>query len=129
MKFTMLLLFITLTPTMVLAETSNKYDKIYSDCVQEQGPINNTVVAVCSENASAAAKKEMNRLYKIIYKYISEQSQDDAQQFEDSQKAWLKYRNNHCELMGAYVGSPMYDYCPMELNIARVLELQTMANE
>jgi len=129
MKVTNLLLLIALMPFILFAETKNKYEKIYNDCIHEEGQINNTVVAMCSENTSAFAKKEMNRLYKIIYRNISVRSIDDAKQFENSQIAWLKYRNIHCKLMGNYVGSPMYYFCPMEQNIKRVLELETMANE
>ena len=74
-------------------------------------------------------KKEMNRLYYIIHKKISEQSRDDAKKFEQSQKIWLKYRKSHCELMGSYVGSPMYSFCPMGLNKLRVAELTELAGE
>ena len=56
-------------------------------------------------------------------------SKEDAIKFENSQKSWLKYRNNHCELMGSYVGSPMYNYCPMLLNESRVAELKELAGE
>ena len=128
MKRMRLFLLIPLISSILSAET-NPYNKVYDDCLHEQGQINNTVVAICSETASAYAKKEMNRLYDIVYKNISEHSNDDAKEFENAQKAWLRYRNAHCKLMGAYVGSPMYHHCPMELNIQRVLELAIMANE
>ena len=114
-----------LASSALFAETDNKYWKLYNECVSSYGEINNTVVYVCSENVSMDVKKEMNRLYSIIYKDISESSIDDAKKFEDSQKAWLKYRNSHCELMGAYVGSPMYAYCPLSLNIDRLTEMKT----
>ncbi|WP_020558422.1 lysozyme inhibitor LprI family protein [Thiofilum flexile] len=122
-------LLIDLIPINSYAEESNKFESIYDSCIKKAGGINNSVVATCSAASSEAAKKEMNRLYDIIHKNISEDSKEDAQKFEDSQKAWIKYRNNHCQLMGSYVGSPMYGYCPMKLNIARVLELKELANE
>lgn len=125
----MAIILIQTIPSISWAEAKNKYEKIYSDCIDKIGTINNGVVEACSNIASKAAKKEMNRLYNIIYKNISKQSTEDAKKFENSQKAWLKYRNNHCKLMGSYVGSPMYNYCPMQLNILRVLELQEMSGE
>lgn len=111
------------------AGETSKYDSLYDDCVKEAGTMNNTVVMGCSETVSEAVKRDMNRLYDVIYARIAEQSKEDAQKFEFSQKSWLKYRNNHCELMGSYVGSPMYAYCPMQLNKARVAELTEMAGE
>ena len=102
---------------------------IYDNCTKEAGTMNNTVVAGCSEMASESAKKEITRLYKIIYKNISDISKEDAIKFENSQKAWLKYRNSHCILMGSYVGSPMYYYCPMKLNESRAVELKELAEE
>jgi len=102
--------------------------KIYSACVDEQAPINNSVVHSCAEYASDSAKKEITLLYRKIYKYISTSSIDDALKFEKTQQAWISYRNNHCELSGSYVGSPMYSYCPMMLNISRAIELRELAN-
>ncbi|MEA5599286.1 lysozyme inhibitor LprI family protein [Rivularia sp. UHCC 0363] len=60
---------------------------------------------------------------------LGSQQLTDAQQFEQSQKAWLTYRDTHCKLAGSYVGSQMYSYCPMQLNILRVTELRELAGE
>ena len=109
------------------SDSSNKYNDMYSSCVKEAGTMNNSVVYMCSETVSFEAKQDMNKLYDIIYAKIAEQSTDDANYFEQSQRSWLKYRNSHCQLMGSYVGSPMYTYCPMELNISRVMELSVLA--
>ena len=111
------------------AVSNNKYDTAYKICVKEAGTINNGVVDACSRFVSNKAKKDMNKLYNIIYNNISKQSIDDAKKFEKSQKNWLKYREAHCELMGLYVGSPSYSYCPMELNKLRVLELTVLASQ
>ena len=119
---------VLLLPINSWAESNNKYDTAYKNCVKEAGPINNGVVDACSRFVSKKAKKDMNKLYNIIYNNISKQSIDDAKKFEKSQKNWLKYREAHCELMGLYVGSPSYSYCPMELNKLRVLELTVLAN-
>lgn len=111
------------------ATPMDELESLYDKCVKEAGTINNGVVSSCSNSVNATVKKEMNRLYKIAYKNIKERSDSDAQQLEDAQKAWLIYRNNHCNLMGSYVGSPMYDYCPMGLNIQRVKEFKELAGE
>lgn len=111
------------------AEPIDRYKKIYNDCLQKAGPINNNIVHGCSELVSDTVKKEMNTLYDIIHKNISKRSVDDVKKFENSQKLWLKYRKKHCELMGSYVGSPMYSVCPMTLNKQRVLELRELAGK
>lgn len=127
---TLISLLIFLISSNAIAETENKYDEIYSKCVEEHGgSINNSIVHVCSETTTSAIKKDMNRLYDIAYKKLLERSEDDAKSLEISQKSWLKYRNSHCELMGVYVGSPMYSYCPMQLNGERVKELAELAGE
>lgn len=105
------------------------YDKIYSQCLDNSGPINNSVVAACSEEASNEAKKELNALYNKFYAKLKSENPEDAEKFELSQKSWLKYRNSHCELAGSYVGSPMYGYCPMQLNIERVMQLRELNGE
>ena len=81
---------------------------------------------MCAEGASESAKKEMNRVYQRLYLKLQQTSQEDAQQLENAQKAWLIYRNEHCDMLGKYDGSPMYTICPMKLNIDRVAELQLL---
>jgi len=131
-KVTSIALLVLLLPATSInswAEVNKKYDIAYENCVKKAGTINNGVVHECSGIVSDLVKKEMNRLYGVIYKNISEQSKEDAQKFEQSQKTWLKYRESHCELMGSYVGSPMYSFCPMGLNKLRVTELTELAGE
>jgi uncharacterized protein YecT (DUF1311 family) len=127
-KFFILLLSLKLSFYANAEENLIDHYKIYSACVDEHAPINNSVVHGCSEYASDSAKKEITVLYKKIYEYISTSSVDDALKFEMTQQAWISYRNNHCELSGSYVGSPMYSYCPMMLNITRAIELRELAN-
>ena len=76
------------------------------------------------EGAAVEAKKEINKLYKQLYTKLRESSPEDALKLEKSQKAWLIYRNNYCELAGLHIGSPLYYVCPMDLNIQRVSELR-----
>ena len=97
----------------------------YEDCLRTN-PQKLSVAAVCAEGASESAKKEMNRVYQRLYLKLQQTSQEDAQQLENAQKAWLIYRNEHCDMLGKYDGSPMYTICPMKLNIDRVAELQLL---
>lgn len=97
----------------------------YEDCIRTN-PQKISAAAVCAEGASESAKKEMNRVYQRLYLKLQQTSQEDAQQLENAQKAWLIYRNEHCDMLGKYDGSPMYTICPMKLNIDRVAELQLL---
>ena len=97
----------------------------YEDCIRTN-PQKLSAAAVCAEGASESAKKEMNRVYQRLYLKLQQTSQEDAQQLENAQKAWLIYRNEHCDMLGKYDGSPMYTICPMKLNIDRVTELQLL---
>jgi len=78
---------IQIVAAIAWAETPNKYEKIYSDCLSEAEYTNNTVVIMCSENTTKVVKREMNRLYDMTYKMMAERSQEDAQKLEDSQKS------------------------------------------
>lgn len=126
-SFFVALLLQALSPFSVSAETEDKYDKIYNDCVKKSGTINNTVVSLCSSQVSESINKEMSNLYDTIYQKISKIAPQDAQKFENAHKSWLQYRDSHCALMASYVGSPMYSYCPMELNKKRIQEMKELA--
>lgn len=119
--------FLLLLAMHVNAANTDELNTRYEDCIQanQANPaLTNSLVAACAEGASEAAKKEMNRAYQRLYLKLQKTSQEEAQQLEEAQKAWLVYRNAHCDMLGKYVGSPMYYTCPMELNIGRVAELQ-----
>lgn len=111
------------------AENPSRFDVMYGKCVDRNGPINNSVVAECSGEVSDQAKREITSRYKSIHARLLAQSPEDAGKFESSQKAWLQYRNLHCDLAGSYIGSPMHGFCPMHLNGARALELQELDGE
>lgn len=100
------------------------YDQQYQACLDASGMINNASVAGCAEGVSETVKKEMNRVYQQLFLKLQASAPQDAEQLETAQKAWLVYRNGHCDLQGKHVGSPMYYTCPMELNIQRVDELK-----
>lgn len=118
-----------IVPFQASAENPSEYDVMYGKCVDKNGPINNDVVAKCSGEVSEKAKKEITRRYKSIYARLLAERPEDAGHFESSQKAWLQYRNLHCDLAGSYIGSPMYGFCPMKLNAARALGLRELDGE
>lgn len=111
------------------SQTLTDYDALYNTCLEQAGDINNSVVAMCASEVSTRANQEIKRRYQSIYAYLLNEHAADAEQFSASQKAWRTYRDTHCELAGSYVGSPMYDYCPMGLNAARALELRELDQE
>jgi uncharacterized protein YecT (DUF1311 family) len=136
----------------VLAKKPIDYNNAYGICVNKAGGFNNGVVSGCASETTEKAKKELNALYNKLYKGMAERDADnaksrleyadqmgndakveddaqaedlgDAKKFELSQKAWLTYRNNYCELEGSYIGPASYEYCPMRLTIERVKELR-----
>ena len=96
----------------------------YDSCIGASQGLTNSLVTACAEGVSDVAKKQMNLTYQRLYLKLQQASSEDAQQLEDAQKAWLIYRNAHCDMQGKHVGSPMYYTCPMYLNIDRLTELQ-----
>jgi uncharacterized protein YecT (DUF1311 family) len=111
------------------SKTQIDYEEMYSKCIDASGGINNGTVDACSSYTSDQVKKEMNRLYKKIYESFLTDFPEDAKKLEQAQQAWITYRNGQCSLAASHVGSPMYSYCPMKLNIARVIELRELAGE
>lgn len=121
-------LFVATSQGVAHAQSENKYNSIYSACVQRAGGMaNNMVVYMCSDETSDKAKADINTYFNIMHKKLAQSDIEAARKLTLTQKAWLQYRNNHCQLMGQYVDSPMYSYCPMQLNIKRALELKEMS--
>lgn len=120
---------LSITSLSAWSETKDKYDIAYDSCVNKAGAISNGVIEQCSGVASEMVTKDLQSLYDKILKTMSEQSFEDAKKFENSQKAWLKYKETHCELMGSYVGSPEYSLCPLALDKLRAIELQQLADQ
>lgn len=131
MKYAYIFYLVLLSQSSV-AETAPEntidYNAMYSNCLQKQGATNNAAVYSCSDFVSDQAKSEINKLYKEISENIKSRNTKDGIKFDQAQKSWLNYRNMHCNLSGSYIGSPMYSYCPMKLNIARAYELRDFIN-
>jgi uncharacterized protein YecT (DUF1311 family) len=106
------------------------YSRIESDCRKENPDINNSIVMGCADLASSAAKKDMNITYQKIYKIIESRDMPDiTKNFEVAQKSWLLSRENWCDVQGFMIGSPMYSVCRMDMNIARVHELNELLEQ
>lgn len=100
----------------------------YSECTNKYTSMNNSIVYECSAYADERYKKIINTSYNKIYKALKSTDSDQAAALEKSQIGWLDYRNNYCPLTGSYIGSPMYAFCPQELNRNRAEELETLAD-
>jgi uncharacterized protein YecT (DUF1311 family) len=126
---TVLFLALFYASSLSASSAREDYSRSYQKCLKAMGPIRNASVAGCAESVSDRAKTEINALYRAVHGQYLLFSPDDASKLERAQKAWLAYRNLHCELAGQYIGSPMYYYCPMSMNIQRVSELRALAGE
>ena len=114
---------------MVLAQTEK--DDVYSQCVDSmidkmklQG-INNGVVSACSNHSRSIYEKQIVSLLDRIKKQSQEYQQPER--YTDilkSQRLWKSYIDQECRNAGAYVGSPMYEFCPMVEYKNRVDQLQ-----
>lgn len=121
---------LTMTAMQALATTpADDYATEYDKCLTDTGGINNGTVEACSSAVDAKVKREMNAIYGRLHARLKAQSPGDADKLEDTQIAWLAYRNGQCGLATTYVGSPMHGYCPMMLNIQRLDELKEMAGQ
>lgn len=119
LKFKLLSLML-LFPLLTQA-AMNDYAEIESACRKEHVEVNNTVVMGGADLASNAAKKDMNILYRKIYRLIEARDLPDiASRFQLAQKSWLAFRESWCDMQGFMIGSPMYSLCRMEMNISRV---------
>lgn len=124
--YSVLLLLLVSAPLRADQSQAKDYQAAYDACLKQAGAINNGVVTGCAEGISSDAKAEINLLYKKLHDQFEAKAADDAVNFDKAQKAWLTYRNAHCELAGKYVGDPEFYVCPMDLNIERVHQLRQL---
>lgn len=112
----------------VMASSNAFASDPYDACMDKYKYANNQAVLECSDEASEVYKKQITKHYKKIYAHLKAQNPEDAKLFEKSQQSWIVLRDNHCSLMGSYVGTPMYGYCPMQMNKDRAEELEELAD-
>ncbi|MGV6809931.1 MAG: lysozyme inhibitor LprI family protein [bacterium] len=127
MKSFILFLFTGLLVISTSLQAETKYERSYSECIAEAGTMNNTIMIGCSEQASVLAKEDITRFYQKIEKKLSlyDDASDLVNTLVSSQKAWINYRDIHCDLSSRLAAQT--PYCLMLLNAKRAEELARLA--
>lgn len=107
--------------TLVFAKTQDKAIDPYSQCVDDiiqqlkLGNINNAVVEICNTRTKTLYAKQIVQVLDQIKKQSQEYKQlDRYQDIMKSQQLWKNFVDQECRNAGAYIGSPMYEFCPMQ---------------
>lgn len=107
--------------TLIFAKTQDKAIDPYSQCVDDiiqqlkLGNINNAVVEICSTRTKTLYAKQIVQVLDQIKKQSQEYKQlDRYQDIMKSQQLWKNFVDQECRNAGAYIGSPMYEFCPMQ---------------
>ena len=118
-----------------LAAPQNKTIDPYSQCVDETiqslklNNINNAVVAISSDKTKALYAKQIVRLLDQIKTQSREYKQPERyQDIMKSQQLWKNFVDQECRNAGAYIGSPMYQFCPMQRYAERLEQLREYLN-
>ena len=130
-------LFCLLVAIYIGIASANAQEKpdLYSQCVDKTiaelklGNINNAVVGICSSKTKAMYAKHIVK----TLDQIKRQSQEDQQpkRYDDimkSQQLWKIFVDQECDNAGAYIGSPMYEFCPMQKYEERLEQLKEYLN-
>lgn len=117
--------------TLVFAKTQDKAIDPYSQCVDDiiqqlkLGNINNAVVEICSTRTKTLYAKQIVQVLDQIKKQSQEYKQlDRYQDIMKSQQLWKKFVDQECRNASAYIGSPMYEFCPMQKYAERLEQLE-----
>lgn len=117
--------------TLVFAKTQDKAIDPYSQCVDDiiqqlkLGNINNAVVEICSTRTKTLYAKQIVQVLNQIKKQSQEYKQlDRYQDIMKSQQLWKNFVDQECRNAGAYIGSPMYEFCPMQKYAERLEQLE-----
>ena len=121
--------------TLVFAKTQDKAIDPYSQCVDDiiqqlkLGNINNAVVEICSTRTKTLYVKQIVQLLDQIKKQSQEYKQPERyQDIMKSQQLWKNFVDQECRNAGAYIGSPMYEFCPMQKYAERLEQLEEYLN-
>lgn len=121
--------------TSVFAKTQNKAIDPYSQCVNDTiqqlklGNINNAVVEICSTRTKTLYAQQIVRLLDQIKTQSREYKQPERyQDIMKSQQLWKNFVDQECRNAGAYIGSPMYQFCPMQRYAERLEQLREYLN-
>ncbi|WP_019836024.1 hypothetical protein [Acinetobacter towneri] len=120
---------------LVFAKTQDKAIDPYSQCVDDiiqqlkLGNINNAVVEICSTRTKTLDAKQIVQVLDQIKKQSQEYKQ--LERYHDimkSQQLWKNFVDQECRNAGAYIGSPMYEFCPMQKYSERLEQLEEYLN-
>ena len=121
--------------TLVFAKTQDKAIDPYSQCVDDTiqqlklGNINNAVVEICSTKTKIVYAKQIVQVLDQIKKQSQEYKQlERYQDIMKSQQLWKNFVDQECRNAGAYIGSPMYEFCPMQKYAERLEQLEEYLN-
>lgn len=121
--------------TLVFAKTQDKAIDPYSQCVDNTiqqlklGNINNAVVEICSTKTKIVYAKQIVQVLDQIKKQSQEYKQlERYQDIMKSQQLWKNFVDQECRNAGAYIGSPMYEFCPMQKYAERLEQLEEYLN-
>lgn len=135
LNFKLFLLAMSFLSMHAFAETENKSTDAYSVCVDETiqelglGNINNAVVDICSHRTKTLYAKQIVQVLDQIKKQSQEYQQPERySDIMKSQQLWKSFVEQECRNAGAYIGSPMYEYCPMQKYGERLEQLQEYLN-
>lgn len=105
------------------------YSKAYQDCLLNAGQLNNSVIHACAGNISRRVGLEITERLHLLRDIYSSEALQDVDKLNESQEAWLSYRDAQCDLSGIHIGSPMYSLCPMEKGIQRLNEINDLLQQ
>jgi uncharacterized protein YecT (DUF1311 family) len=93
------------------------------------GNINNAVVESCSNRTKALYAKQIVQVLDQIKRQSTASKQPDRyRDIMKSQQLWKNFIDQECQNAGAYIGSPMYEFCPMQKYGERLQQLQEYLN-
>ncbi|MCU4579739.1 DUF1311 domain-containing protein [Acinetobacter gyllenbergii] len=135
LMFKVALLIMTCLSAHAFAKAQDKTIDPYSQCVDETiqelklGNINNAVVEICSTRTKTLYTKQIVQLLDRIKKQSQEYKQPERyNDIMKSQQLWKNFVDQECRNAGAYIGSPMYEFCPMQKYAERLEQLKEYLN-
>ncbi|ENV10379.1 MULTISPECIES: lysozyme inhibitor LprI family protein [Acinetobacter] len=135
LMFTVVVFAMTCLSAHAFAKAQDKTTDPYSQCVDETiqelklGNINNAVVEICSTRAKTLYTKQIVQLLDQIK--IQSKQYKQPERYNDimkSQQLWKNFVDQECRNAGAYIGSPMYEFCPMQKYAERLEQLKEYLN-
>jgi len=126
-----IIIFTAFSTVLSHAESNQVLPNAYEQCVEQTidllklGNINNAVVESCSNKTKTVYAKQIVQLLDKIKKQSTEDQQPERySDIMKSQQLWKNYIDQECHNAGAYIGSPMYEFCPMQKYAERVEQLK-----